>query len=116
MKQRLNKIEIGKFMKPKSILPLLFLLLMGVISVSAQQSTSPTAPTAIIKTFQLESHLMARQMPYKVIFPPAYENEKDTRFPVLYFLHGMGGSYKGYTEGTKIPEFAAQHRIIIVFP
>jgi S-formylglutathione hydrolase FrmB len=55
-------------------------------------------------------------MPYNVIFPPAYENEKDTRFPVLYFLHGMGGSYKGYTEGTKIPEFAAQHRIIIVFP
>ena len=93
----------------------LSLIVFFCLSVSAQNSL-PNAPRAVVKTYQLESRLMARQMPYNIIFPPAYETEKDTRFPVLYFLHGMGGNYKRLTEGTKIPEYAAQHRTIIVFP
>lgn len=94
-----------------------FIFAAAVVAASAQQpAQSSNAQTAVVKTFHLESRLMARKMPYNVIFPPAYETEKDARFPVLYFLHGLGGSYKGYTEGTKISEYVAQHRIIIVFP
>ena len=104
-------------MERKFLLPILLLLLSVVISASAQQSVqSPNAQTPFVKTFRLDSRLMARQMPYNVIFPAAYETEKDARFPVLYFLHGMGGSYKKYAEETRLTQYAARHRVIIVNP
>jgi S-formylglutathione hydrolase FrmB len=106
-------------MKRKFLLPILFLLLLAVVSAPAQQPATPpnaNEQRALVKTFKLDSRLMARQISYNVVLPPSYNTEKDARFPVLYLLHGFGGDYKGYTERTKIPEYAAQHRIIIVFP
>ncbi|MFQ5463919.1 MAG: alpha/beta hydrolase, partial [Phycisphaerae bacterium] len=34
-------------------------------------------------------------MSYQVYTPQAYDKEKDRRFPVLYWLHGSGGSGRG---------------------
>jgi enterochelin esterase-like enzyme len=31
-------------------------------------------------------------MPYYVFVPPGYDGARDARYPVLYMLHGMGGS------------------------
>jgi enterochelin esterase-like enzyme len=44
------------------------------------------------------SPILARTMPYFVFVPPGYDTSK-MRYPVLYMLHGMGGSnteWKGY--------------------
>ncbi|MEO6051054.1 MAG: alpha/beta hydrolase-fold protein [Pyrinomonadaceae bacterium] len=69
---------------------------------------------AAAKTFQLDSKLMARQMPYGVVLPTNYENEKLARFPVIYLLHGGGGSYKNYFATPQLLKFFTQDRFIFV--
>lgn len=97
---------------------LIILLLLLPLTTAAQTSTAQTAAVKTaavsVQTFQLNSKLTARQMPYNVVLPLAYEKEKTARFPVLYLLHGLSGNYKNWVEKTKLTEYAAAHRIIIV--
>ncbi len=39
----------------------------------------------------LESDALGHDVGYAVWTPPAYHDQPETRFPVVYFLHGMGG-------------------------
>lgn len=74
----------------------------------------PQGAPAAAKTFQLDSKLMARQMPYSVVLPPNYETDKQARFPVIYLLHGFGGSYKVYFSIPKVLEYISQGHFIFV--
>lgn len=67
--------------------------------------------------FKLNSKLMSREMPYRVILPPNY-NQKDekTRYPVLYLLHGLTGHFDNWSSKTKIAEYARKYRFIIIMP
>ncbi len=38
----------------------------------------------------MQSRLLARAVPYCVLLPPDYDTQKTRRYPVLYFLHGLG--------------------------
>jgi S-formylglutathione hydrolase FrmB len=38
----------------------------------------------------LESRVLHRRVRYCVMLPPNYEKEASTKYPVLYFLHGLG--------------------------
>jgi S-formylglutathione hydrolase FrmB len=40
----------------------------------------------------IESESMKRTVGYNVYLPPQYEKEPERRFPVVYFLHGSGGT------------------------
>ena len=77
---------------------LIAIFALAVNAHSQQPTPSPAAETAVItpaiKTFQLDSKLMTRPIPYTVILPVNYETEKDARFPVIYLLHGLGGDHK----------------------
>ena len=94
----------------------LFSLLALSVTVQAQQVSSLPAATAQVaaKTFQLDSKLMERRMPYAVVLPVDYEADKQARFPVVYLLHGLGGNYKNFVENPNRLEFYARHRFIIV--
>lgn len=73
------------------------------------------APAAIAYgSFELESKLMARKIPYRFLLPLDYNFDKTKRFPVLYLLHGLGGSYKDWTEKTKLLQLAMRHQMIII--
>jgi S-formylglutathione hydrolase FrmB len=76
--------------------------------------TTAAAAHASAKTFQLDSKLIARQIPYAVVLPPNYESDKQARFPVVYLLHGLGGNYKNFAENAERLEYFAQHRFIVV--
>src|SRR5215467_1703048 len=39
----------------------------------------------------LTSHIMPRSFGYCALLPPSYDAQPTKRFPVLYFLHGLGG-------------------------
>jgi len=41
----------------------------------------------------MQSEALGRAMPYMVYLPPGYDSLAGERFPVLYLLHGLGGSY-----------------------
>ncbi|HEV2388741.1 MAG TPA: alpha/beta hydrolase family protein [Candidatus Acidoferrales bacterium] len=36
------------------------------------------------------SRILHRAVPYCILLPPSYDAEKTRRYPVLYFLHGLG--------------------------
>ena len=43
---------------------------------------------------KFQSKVLAREVSYLIYLPPGYENEKQ-RYPVVYWLHGMGGNQRG---------------------
>lgn len=38
------------------------------------------------------SRILGHAVPYCVVLPPGYDQERTRRYPVLYFLHGLGGN------------------------
>lgn len=103
----------------------LILVLYAAFSVQAQQSkTEIEKPKAGLQTvissaqnFQLNSKLMARQIPYRVVLPVNYSsaNEK-TFYPVVYLLHGLTGHFDNWADKTKLKDYAKNYNYIIVMP
>ncbi|MAS96629.1 MAG: hypothetical protein CMO55_25855 [Verrucomicrobiales bacterium] len=50
-------------------------------------------PNLSYKTFESES--AGEEVSYLLFLPPGYEQAKEERFPVVYWLHGIGGSQRG---------------------
>jgi S-formylglutathione hydrolase FrmB len=52
---------------------------------------SPLAPAqSRIDCGTLDSRILDRAVRYCVLLPSGYETDRDKRYPVLYFLHGLG--------------------------
>ena len=66
---------------------------------SAQWTTAPvTAPGVQYRTFS--SAAAGTTVSFHIYLPPAYANEPNRRFPVLYWLHGSGDPLAGITQVT----------------
>jgi putative tributyrin esterase len=87
----------------------LLLILAFSFSVFAQEKVK-------FEDFKLKSKLMSREMPYRVLLPSNYDKQRDSRFPVVYLLHGLFGHFNLWTEKTKLAEHATKHQLIIVNP
>ena len=61
------------------------------------------------------SYSLQRETEYAVLLPNSYETS-DLKYPVLYLLHGLFGSYQNWFELTDIEEFANELSLIIVMP
>lgn len=88
-------------------------------AVQAQTNTVTQTVTQTEKAVQklkLNSKLMAREMPYRVVLPINYENKKEVRFPVIYLLHGLTGHFNNWTDKTKLIDYAKNYDFIIVTP
>jgi len=51
---------------------------------------SAAAATGRAECNSLPSKILERAVPYCVLLPPSYDTEKSRRYPVVYFLHGLG--------------------------
>jgi S-formylglutathione hydrolase FrmB len=74
---------------------------------------------ARVETVQFQSKLIGKTLPYNVVLPPNYTQLRVTeqsRYPVLYLLHGLTGHYSDWLSKTKLKDYAAQYQIIIVMP
>ncbi len=69
-----------------------------------------------VENHQLDSKLMNRKMPYRLILPTNYKTLADKKFPVIYLLHGLTGHFSNWTDKTKIADYASQYDFIIVMP
>ncbi len=102
----------------------LTLLLFAVFPLFSQTSQPAKKPITIKgdghyappKEERLKSTLMGREMPYRVIVPPNYSQSGETKFPVIYLLHGLTGHFNNWTELTKLNTYAQAYKFIIVTP
>jgi S-formylglutathione hydrolase FrmB len=56
-------------------------LLMSTMAVHAESR---------VDCSQTSSKILGRAVPYCVMLPPSYDAQKTQRYPVLYYLHGLG--------------------------
>jgi S-formylglutathione hydrolase FrmB len=64
----------------------LSLLLCLALAAPARAATGRAECRAV------PSKILGHPVPYCILLPPAYDAQKSRRFPVLYFLHGLGGN------------------------
>jgi len=109
-------------MRLARLFSILLLTLAFAVPFAAQQAgstvtdrTRPSQPLQVQEQ-KLDSKLMAREMPYRVILPNGYETTKAERYPVIYLLHGLYGNDTNWTDKTKVAEYAAKYSFIIVTP
>lgn len=69
-----------------------------------------------VADLKLNSKLMSREMPYRIIIPADYGKDETKRFPVIYLLHGLTGHYNNWTDRTKLKQYSEVHKFIIVTP
>lgn len=50
---------------------------------------------AVMRAEKISSKLAGTEVSYVIYLPPGYDSEKDRRYPVVYWLHGRGGSQTG---------------------
>lgn len=72
---------------------------------------------ADVDTIQIYSRSMQKSIPAVVVTPDGYSSQPMQRYPVVYLLHGAGGSYSNWIK--KVPAIRAladQYQAIIVCP
>jgi len=70
---------------------------------------------AHIDTVQVYSEKMNREIPV-VIVVPAAASQQMQKLPVVYLLHGYGGSYRDWISHTDLRPLADRYHVIIVCP
>jgi S-formylglutathione hydrolase FrmB len=58
---------------------------------------------------------LGREMPYRIPLPDEYENTAE-RYPVLYLLHGLFGSFENWDELGGLEATVGAHKLIVVMP
>jgi len=57
------------------------------------------APAARIECKSVPSKILAHPVNYCVVLPPGYDSGKTRKYPVLYFLHGLGDNEQMFVHG-----------------
>ncbi len=88
---------------------LVLVLLLVPVSVYAQRDP----PTSEI---ELKSALLGRAINYRILYPVKYHapENRDTRFPVVYLLHGLTGQSSNWLEKTQVALYATHYDLFIV--
>jgi enterochelin esterase-like enzyme len=65
------------------------------------------------------SQSMKREVGYNIFLPPGYEKDKSKRFPVVYFLHGAGGTERSDADPSVVRRLIRDGKlgdVIYVYP
>ena len=54
------------------------------------------AATGRVECNSVPSKILARSVPYCIVLPPSFDQDKSRQFPVLYFLHGLGDNEQSF--------------------
>ena len=74
---------------------------------------------AKVEYIDFQSESMQKSVPVSVILPDAYNGDSNTRFPVVFALHGHSGESKNFYQarpGGLLPKLADQYGFIAVCP
>ncbi|MDQ3181324.1 MAG: esterase family protein, partial [Acidobacteriota bacterium] len=110
-------MNTGKYRFKLAMFWLFIWALFLPVTVQAQTVKPKIELPNNVESLKLNSKLMAREMPYRVILPVSYKtsNEK-TFYPVIYLLHGLTGHFDNWADKTKLTDYSANYNYIIVMP
>ena len=80
----------------------------------ARAATGCPPPRCITVTVPVTPGFLVPDNRVNVILPAGYDPAQT--YPVLYLLHGAGGSFHEWTDNTDIVSFSSAYRIIIAMP
>ena len=70
---------------------------------------------SVIRDVAIHSPSMDKDVPASVILPDSYDVDKATRWPVIYVLHGAGGTHRRYIDANLgVPDLADRFQVILV--
>ena len=115
----MNKISLSR--------PLMLLAAILLMATSAcahpqpqdtRHDTTLSQQPAQADTIEVMSQAMNRVIKNVVVMPEQYfaENSQETRFPVLYLLHGAYGCYSDWSKKADLHRLADEYGVIIVCP
>jgi len=78
-------------------------------------SLAMSVAASTVSVIDIPASKMDKIIQATLILPDAYQ-QTDRRFPVLYLLHGAGGSYAGWNRNSAISQLADQYNIIVICP
>ncbi|MCE2796707.1 MAG: sulfatase-like hydrolase/transferase [Planctomyces sp.] len=94
--------------------------MMPSLAAQSPQWVLPEIPGPLVQRVLFDSAAAGEQVSCYVSLPPEYDSQPQRRFPVLYWLHGMGGGSAGVTQVAQRYRTAMQTGqlppLIIVFP
>jgi len=68
-----------------------------------------------IESVEFKSVITGQRLPYIAFLPQDYA-EVNTRYPVLFLLHGLFGSHTNWLNLTNLADYVANHKIIVITP
>lgn len=87
-----------------------------LVALAATNSAAQRQPFGKVETVQFQSALLGKPLPYNVVLPADYRASRNTRYPVLYLLHGLTGHYSDWVTRTNVADYASKYRMIVVMP
>ena len=79
--------------------------------------TALAAQAGYLEEIRVRSDAMNKDVPVSMILPDAYKSGGDARYPVIYVLHGAGGSHKTHAQPDHpIFKLVDQYGVIAVCP
>ena len=84
---------------------------LAVVSAIALLTVSTPAT---YKDYSHYSKALKKEKFYRVLFPASYQNNKEQRYPVLYWFHGHGGSYKQTSYLEPFQAYLKDHDMLII--
>ncbi len=86
----------------------------AVLILSSVLHAQPAAHVTVRdETFHSTS--LNRDMKYRIVLPAGYDVSSQ-RYPVIYLLHGLAGSYVDWETRTRLDEVVASYPLIVVMP
>lgn len=78
-------------------------------------AASKAVQGVVVRDAQFRSVSLARDMKYRLILPAGYDTTS-RRYPVLYLLHGLMGSYVDWESRTRLTDYVKGLDLIVVMP
>jgi len=69
-------------------------LALAIFAVAARPAGA--ADTGRAECLSLKSKILGKQVPYCTLLPPSYDADITRRYPILYFLHGLGDNEQSF--------------------
>jgi putative tributyrin esterase len=102
-----------------SKLSALFLAVLALMMIACREKQAAPAvdrprltPTVALRDVTFHSSSLNRDITYRVILPGSISQHK--RLPVIYLLHGGGGSYRDWSNYSDIARYAEQGFLLVM--